>query len=148
MDLRYVIYIGAKPEVVWEALVGEKGVKAVFYGCRLESSLQPGGDYAYVGPGHEGERTVHVYGRMLEVEPNLMLRMTEHPGPAYRANHAELETRVTYTLEPVGSCTRLTLVNDRWPDNHPGYAHTKETWPVILSNLKSYVETGRVLDLG
>jgi uncharacterized protein YndB with AHSA1/START domain len=147
-DITYVTYIGAPPEAVWKALVGEEGVKAVFFGCRLESTFRPGDDYAYVGPGPDGERTVHVYGKILEIEANRLLRYTEHPGPSYRENHAELETRITYTLEPIGEGTRLTLVHDRWPDNHPGYAQTVEAWPMMLSNLKSFVEAGRAFRFG
>ncbi|WNQ11096.1 SRPBCC family protein [Paenibacillus aurantius] len=147
-DLKYVMYIGAKPEKVWEAFVSPEGVKALFFGCRLESTFEVGAPYRYVGPGNDGDETVHVYGEVLAFEPGRIMSYTEHAGPSYRENHAELETRVTLTLEEVGGCTKLTLVNDRWPDSHPSYENTKESWPMILSNAKSYVETGKTLDFG
>lgn len=147
-DLIYEIYIGAKPEDVWPSLVSEEGVKRIFFGCTLESSFRPGDDFAYVGPGNDGDRTVHLYGIILEFDPNRTLSYREHPGPSYHANHAELTTRVTFSLEPVGECTKLTLVNDEWPAEHPSYANTKQHWPMILSNIKTYVETGRTLNFG
>lgn len=146
--LEYTIYIGGKPEQVWEALVSPEGTRAIFFGSELQSTFEVGAPYAYVGPGNDGDETVHVYGTVLEFEPNKLMSYTEHPGPSYRDNHAELETRVTMTLETVGGSTKVTLVNDRWPEAHPSYENTKQSWPMILSNIKSYVETGKTLDLG
>lgn len=148
MDLEYVTYIAAKPEEVWQALISPEGTKAAFFGSVIDSTFEVGAPYAYIGPGDAGEETVHVYGKVLAFEPYRLMSLTEHPGPTYRENHAELETRVTYRLEAVGNCTKLTLIHDRWPEHHPSHESTKETWPVILSGLKTYVETGRRLDLG
>jgi uncharacterized protein YndB with AHSA1/START domain len=148
MDLKYVIYIAAKPEVVWQALTGEEGVKHIYFGCRLETTFQVGDDYAYIGPGSEGDNTVHVYGKILTYDPIKTLSISEHAGPSYRDNHADYETRVTYNLEAMGACTKLTLINDQWPADHPAYSNTQEAWPVVISNLKSFVETGKSLDLG
>lgn len=148
MDLTYRYYIDASPERVWEVLVSDEGVKATLFGCTIQSSFKVGEDLAFVGPGNDGDETVHVYGKLLAFEPGRVFSYTEHPGPCYNSNHAELETRVTFTLEPVGGCTKLTLVNDRWHEGHPSYANTKEHWPMILSNMKTYAETGRTLDFG
>ncbi|WP_379214467.1 hypothetical protein [Paenibacillus sp. GCM10012303] len=55
---------------------------------------------------------------------------------------------ITMTLEPVGDCTKLVLVNDQWTLNHPSQAKTPESWPVVLSNIKTLAETGKTLNLG
>jgi hypothetical protein len=52
------------------------------------------------------------------------------------------------TLEPAGDCTKLTLVHDRWPENHPSFESTQQSWPIILSNLKTFAETGKTLNFG
>jgi uncharacterized protein YndB with AHSA1/START domain len=147
-DLKFVLYIGAKPEDVWQVFVKPEATKAIFFGCILDSTFEIGAPYAYIGPGSDGDETVHVYGKVLAFETNRLMSYTEHPGPSYRENHAELETRVTLTLETVGDCTKLTLVNDQWPENHPSYDNTIESWPMMLSNIKSYVETGKTLNFG
>jgi uncharacterized protein YndB with AHSA1/START domain len=147
-NLKFVLYIGAKPEDVWQVFVAPEATKAIFFGCILNSTFEIGAPYAYIGPGSDGDETVHVYGKVLAFEPNRLMSYTEHPGPSYRDNHAELETRVTLTLETVGECSKLTLVNDQWPDNHPSYENTIESWPMILSNIKTYVETGKTLNFG
>jgi len=146
--MEFTIYIDGKPDAVWQALTSPEGTRAVFFGCTLKSSFEAGADYAYVGPGADGEETVHVYGKFLELEPGKRMSYTEHPGPSYRENHAELGTRVTITLTEVGSTTKLSLVNDEWPDHHPGFDHAKELWPMILSGIKTYVETGKSLNFG
>lgn len=148
MDLHYDFYIAATPEEVWHVLISDEGVSAIFWGCTIRSTFQVGEELAYVGPGNDGDQTVHVYGKLLEFEPNRIISYLEHPGPSYRENHADLETRVTITLEPVGKCTKLTLINDQWQEDHPSYASTSLHWPMILSNIKTYAETGKTLDLG
>ena len=147
-DLKYVAYIGESPEKVWQCLISEEGTRASFVNCVLRTTLEIGAPYAYVGPGNDGEETVHVYGHVLTCVPNHELSLTEHAGPSYRDNHAELETRITYRLEAVGKCTKLTIINDQWPDHHPSYAQSQESWPMILSSIKTFAETGRTLDYG
>lgn len=147
-DLKYELYVGAKPEDVWKAFLSEEGTKAIFFGSVLRSTFEVGARYEYVGPGNDGDETVHVYGEVLAFEPYRLMSYTEHPGPSYRDNHAELTTRITMTLEPVGDCTKLTLVNDQWPEGHPSYESTKASWPMIMSNFKTFIETGRTLDFG
>ncbi|WP_144939153.1 SRPBCC family protein [Paenibacillus sp. 32O-W] len=148
MDLKYEFYIGAAPEQVWDAFVSPEGTRQTFFGCVIRSTFRPGDPYEYVGPGNDGEETVHVYGSILAYEPYKVLSYTEHPGPSYHSNHAELETRVTFTLEPVGGCTKLTLVNDQWKADHPSYENAKGHWWMILSNIKTLAETGKTLDFG
>lgn len=147
-DLKYTIYIGGAPKQVWDALVSPEGTRAIFFGSVLESTFEAGAPFAYIGPGNDGDRTVHVYGTILTFEPYSQMSYVEHPGPSYRENHAELETRITMQLEPMGASTKVTLVNDQWPEGHPSYESTQQSWPLILSNIKSYVETGKTLDLG
>lgn len=146
--IQYEIYVGADAEKTWQAFLSPEGTRAIFFGSVLRSTFEVGADYAYVGPGNDGDETVHVYGKVLAFEPNRLMSLTEHPGPSYRDNHAELETRITMTFEPVGECTKLTLVNDEWPEGHPSYENSKQSWPIILSNFKSYIETGKALNLG
>jgi uncharacterized protein YndB with AHSA1/START domain len=146
--LHYEFYIGASPEKVWDVLTSPEGTRATFFGSELRSSFEVGEPYAYVGPGNDGEETVHVYGKVLAYEPQKTLSLSEHPGPSYYANHEELESRITFTLEPVGNCTKLTLVNDQYTPDHPSRAKAADSWWMVMSILKTYAETGQTLDLG
>ncbi|WP_028549042.1 SRPBCC family protein [Paenibacillus sp. UNC451MF] len=148
MELKYEFYIGATPEQVWDILVTPEGTRKIFFGSELQSTFQVGEPFQYVGPGNDGDETVHVYGTILAYEPNRLLSCLEHPGPSYYPNHAELESRITMTLETVGECTKLTLVNDQWSENHPSISNTTNSWWMILSNIKTLAETGKTLNLG
>jgi uncharacterized protein YndB with AHSA1/START domain len=147
-ELKYVFYIGASAEEVWQKFISPEGTRAIFFGSVLRSTFEIGARYEYVGPGNDGEETVHVYGNVLAFEPYRVMSFTEHPGPSYRDNHAELQTRITMTFEQVGDCTKLTLVNDQWTPGHPSYESTQQSWPIILSNFKTFAETGRTLNFG
>jgi uncharacterized protein YndB with AHSA1/START domain len=147
-DFEMTIYIKADPPVVWDAITGDDGSRAVMWGSVLRGELEPGGHYEYVGPGESGDETVHVYGDVLQAEPGAVLQLTEHPGPVYRENHAELTSRMTWRLESAGvGLTKLTFANDQWSEGHPAQAETAETWPLVLSSLKSWVETGEAIAL-
>ncbi|EGL19993.1 MULTISPECIES: SRPBCC domain-containing protein [unclassified Paenibacillus] len=148
MDLIYHFYIDGSPEQVWDVFVTPEKTRKIFFDCVIDSSYVPGESIRYIGPGNDGEQTVHIYGEVLEYEPNRILSYTEHPGPSYYPNHAEITTRVTIKLEPVGGCTKLTLINDEWVDNHPSYEKADPAWWMLLSAIKTFVETGKKLDLG
>lgn len=148
MKLEYVIYVDAKPEKVWEALVSPEGTKAAFFGSELKSSFEIGAPFEYVGPGSEGDATVHVYGIIQAYEPEKKLTYLEHPGPSYREQHAELTSVVTFELEEAGTTTKLTLVNDEWSENHPAVDNARGAWPMVISSIKTWCETGKTLDFG
>lgn len=148
MELKYEFYIGAQPEQVWNAFLSPEGTRQTFFGCVIESTFEVGSSYAYVGPGTDGDTTVHVYGDILAYEPNKLISCTEHPGPSYYVNHHELESRMTFTLEVVGACTKLTLVNNNFSENHPSIEKANSSWWMILSNIKTLAETGKTLDFG
>ena len=145
-DFEMTVYIKADPLVVWDAITGDEGSRAVMWGSVFRGDLVPGGRYEYVGPGRAGDDTVHVYGDVLQAEPGAVLQLTEHPGPIYRDNHAELTSRMTWRLEAAGAgLTKLTFTNDEWSEGHPARDETAETWPRVLSSFKSWIETGRAL---
>lgn len=114
----------------------------------MKSSLEEGAAFEYAGPGNEGDATVHLYGTIQVYQPGEKLAYVEHPGPSYRENHAELTSRVTFELSEAGTTTKLTLVNDQWSDNHPSFENSAGAWPMILSSIKTWCETGKTLDFG
>jgi uncharacterized protein YndB with AHSA1/START domain len=52
-------------------------------------------------------------------------------------------TRVTWEIEPVGDSCRLTVVHDQIPADAD--AQLYGGWPMILSGLKTWLETGEEL---
>ncbi|WP_202404845.1 SRPBCC domain-containing protein [Shimazuella alba] len=146
LDIKYEIYIEGTLEKVWNALVHPKYVKQIYMESVLESTFQEGDPYAYVGPGLEGERTTHVYGTVISCKVNRELSISHYTGKAYNPETSIYPSYITYQLEKIGKTVKLTLLHDRWEENDPSYEGSKKAWPMILSNTKTLIETGRTLD--
>ena len=50
---------------------------------------------------------------------------------------------MTWEIEPVADSCRLTVVHDQLPPDAPAELHGG--WPMILSGLKTWLETGQTL---
>ncbi|KGE19121.1 SRPBCC domain-containing protein [Paenibacillus wynnii] len=147
-ELKYEFYIGATPEKVWEHLISPDSTKQIYYGSVIRSSFKEGELLEYIGPGAEGDETLHVYGKILEFSPHKALRFNHKVGPSYLKGGENYESRISYLLDPVGGCTKLTLIHDEWHPDDPSYAGSESAWWQIMSNTKTLIETGRTLDFG
>ena len=139
----YEIYIGAPVERVWQGLTDGDFTRKYVYGTRLQSSLKKGSTYAFVG---DGDFKV-VDGKIIEVEPNRRLAMT------WRAHwdadvSKDPESRVTYELFNAGAnTTKLRVVHDQFESETATYKGSAEGWPMMLSSLKTLLESGKPLEL-
>jgi hypothetical protein len=57
---------------------------------------------------------------------------------------SEGTSRVTWEIEPVGTSCRLTVTHDQLRDGASGELYGG--WPMILSGLKTLLETGELLE--
>jgi uncharacterized protein YndB with AHSA1/START domain len=141
LQYSYDIYIAAPAAKVWKGIVDGEMTRQYVYGTRLSTRLQKGSPYAYLG---DGDFKV-VDGDILEVEPEKRLVMT------WQAHWDESvakdrPSRVTYQLSPAGeSTTRLRVVHDDFDGPTATYTGSIEGWPLMLSSLKSLLETGHAL---
>ena len=139
------IYINASTEKVWKAFVEPSQFFMAFYGADIRSTFQIGQRIEYSGI-YDGNETVHIYGEVLEYEKGRILAYTDHPGPLYNENHSKLKSRVKVTFEAVGLSTQISLTNDQFSENNPMEDEAKQ-WYLILSNLKTWLETGQLMNL-
>jgi uncharacterized protein YndB with AHSA1/START domain len=141
LDYSYDIYIGAPIGKVWNGLVDGEMTRQYVYGTRLESKLKKGAPYAYLG---EGDFKV-VEGEILDIDPERRLVMS------WRAHWDESVTkdrasRVTYTLTSAGQATtKLHVLHDEFEGPTATYTGSIEGWPLMMSSLKSLLETGKAL---
>jgi len=148
-DLKYVFYMDGTPEEVWEILISPEGTKQIYYGSVIRSPFQAGDRLEYVGPGADGDETIHVYGQVLEYVPQQIFRFSHFVGKSYiKEGEQEYESRISYLLEPVGASTKLTLIHDQWQDGDTHYESSDAAWWMILSNTKTLIETGKTLHFG
>ena len=136
----YDIYIGAPVGKVWKGLIDGEITKQYVYGTRFNGKLKKGAAYAYVG---DGDFKV-VDGEILDVEPEKRLVMS------WKAHWDESvakdrPSRVAYELAAAGPSTRLQLVHDDFDRQTATYTGSIEGWPLMLSSLKSILETGKPL---
>lgn len=147
MDLKYELYIDAKTVDVWNTLISPMETPKIFFGAEVQSTFQIGNSIKFVGPGNAGNATVHIYGKILEFELNKRLTYTYNVGDTYSAGHQKFESNVSFQLESLETCTKLTLIHDHWTKDDPTYENTSKGWWIILCSLKTLLETGRPLTI-
>jgi uncharacterized protein YndB with AHSA1/START domain len=142
LEYTYDIYIGAPIGKVWKGLVDGDLTKQYVYGTRFEGKLKSGSPYAYVG---DGDFKV-VDGQILDVDPEKRLAMTwsAHWGDSVAKDRA---SRVTYELTAAGpSSTKVRVVHDDFDGPTATYKESTASWPVLMSSLKTLLETGKPLE--
>jgi uncharacterized protein YndB with AHSA1/START domain len=139
MQKVFEIYIKTTPQRLWEAITDNELRAKYSFGAGVVSDWSPGSAYQSSHPGAPG---VLVEGENLEVHPpwRLVQSFKAHWGEAVTAAKT---SRVTWEIEQVADSCRLTLIHDDLasdasPELYGG-------WPMILSGLKTLLETGQEL---
>jgi uncharacterized protein YndB with AHSA1/START domain len=138
MEKVYEIYIRTTPERLWAAIDPEIRSKYHF-GARFTSDWTPGSHFEM---GHPGAGIRLGEGENVAVDPprRLVQTMTALWGDDVKS---EGETRITWEIEPVGDSCRLVVTHDRLRDGANDQLYGG--WPMILSGLKTWLETGQLL---
>lgn len=63
------------------------------------------------------------------------------------ANGESDKSRVTFELETVGDAVKLTVVHDKLEKGSDMASKISQGRPLVLSSLKSFLETGQALDI-
>ena len=135
----FEIYIKTSPERLWEAITDGEMRKRYSFGVGVESDWTQGSEYKAAVPGVVDISS----GENVEVDPPRLLVQTFNAHWS-EAVEAEGETRVTWEIEPVGedSC-QLRVTHDQLPEG--ANSELWGGWPMILSGLKTLLETGEDL---
>ena len=139
MEKVFEVYIKTTPERLWEAITDADLRSKYSFGMRVASDFTPGSRYELSHPagGLLGE------GENLEVDPPRRLVQSM---VALWSDEVKNEgrSRVTWEIEPVGSSCRLTVTHDELRAGANGELYGG--WPMILSGLKTLLETGELLE--
>ncbi|WP_309108580.1 metalloregulator ArsR/SmtB family transcription factor [Arthrobacter sp.] len=138
MEKIFEIYIKTTPERLWEAIT-DSGIRSKYqFGMKINSDWTPGGRFEMAPDGGQllGE------GENLEVDPPRRLVQTMRAlwGEAVKA---EGTSRITWEIEPVGDSCHLIVTHDQLREG--ANEELFGGWPMILSGLKTWLETGEVL---
>jgi len=139
MEKVFEIYIRTTPERLWAAIT-DPAVRAKYhFGAGAESDWTQGSSYALTHPASERPLAE---GENLVVEPPTRLVQSMR---TLWSEDAERDgtSRVTWEIEPVGDSCRLTVTHDELREDAPPELYGG--WPMILSGLKTWLETGQTL---
>jgi uncharacterized protein YndB with AHSA1/START domain len=139
MEKVFEIYIKTTPERLWEAITDPDLKSKYTFGIRISTDWAPGSRYEFTGP--DGT-TIWGEGENLEVDPPRRL-VQSYLALWSDEVKAEGPSRVTYEIEPVGDSCRLTIVHDELRED--ANSEIYGGWPMILSGLKTLLETGELL---
>jgi uncharacterized protein YndB with AHSA1/START domain/biotin operon repressor len=139
MEKIYEIYIKTTPERLWEAITDTDIRSKYQFGARVTSDWTVGGRVEMTSQGAGGPLAE---GEILELDPprRLVQSMVALWGDDVKS---EGPSRVTWEIEPVGDSCHLTVTHDQLREgaNEQLYGG----WPMILSGLKTWLETGSLL---
>jgi len=135
----FEIYIKTTPERLWEAITSEQMRARYSFGVGTVSDWTAGSEYKASVPGVIDIAS----GENLKVDPPRRLVQSFN---ALWSEEVQKEgtSRVTWEIEPVGNSCRLRVTHDQLAEtaNNEIYGG----WPMILSGLKTLLETGEDLD--
>ena len=143
MEKVFEIYIKTTPERLWRAITDPEMRQKYAFGVGVHSDWKPGSPYQGIaGPATISPDMTIFEGENLEVDPPRRLVQSFR---AVWSDDAQGEgtSRVTWEIEPVGDSCRLTVIHDQLreganPELYGG-------WPMVLSGLKTLLETGEPL---
>jgi uncharacterized protein YndB with AHSA1/START domain len=139
MEKVFEIYIKTTPERLWEAITDPALRSQYSFGVRVESDWEAGSSYKAVHPAAPGPISA---GENLEVEPPR--RLVQSFNALWSDDvKAEGTSRVTWEIEPIADSCRLTVTHDQLREGANDELYGG--WPMILSGLKTLLETGESL---
>lgn len=134
----YVTYIRAPVQAVWDHLTDPEKNKLFWSGYSQRSDWRVGGDYAIVDAAGKAWDT----GKVLAFDPPKLLQVTW-----LHLHHDEMtaegESTATLALEAQGeNATKLTVTHTIGVQPSKLIEAVSTGWPMILSSLKTLLETG------
>src|SRR3989440_7784952 len=141
MERVFEIYIKTTPERLWEAITDPEMRSKYSFGLHVSSDWSEGSHYEGRASWDGHERMI-LEGENLEVDPPR--RLVQSLNAAWSDEvEAEGTSRVTWEIEPVGDSCRLTVIHDQLRKGAAEELYGG--WPMILSGLKTWLETGELL---
>ena len=139
MEKVFEIYIRTTPERLWQAITDGETRSKYQFGMRITSDWTPG---SRCEMSHPGAGQLLGEGENLEIDPprRLVQSMVALWGDDVKS---EGTSRVTWEIQPIGDSCRLTVTHDQLREGANDQLYGG--WPMILSGLKTWLETGELL---
>jgi uncharacterized protein YndB with AHSA1/START domain len=138
----YVTFISAAPEKVFEAITSAD-ISSRYWGHANVSDWRPGSRWQHVR--NDAAKTINITGKVVEHTPPSRL-VISWVDPAQEAD-AQAYSRVTFEVIPYDGMTKLIVTHDDLIKGSGMEQGVSKGWPIVLSSLKTYLETGKGLDV-
>ena len=138
----YVTYIRSTPEKVFEAITKPE-IARRYWGHENVSDWKPGSTWEHVRA--NDSRQVQLVGKVVEVAPPTRLVIT-WASPSQAEDPAG-HSRVSFDVEVYDGMVRLTVTHDELDAGSAMAKGIQQGWPIVLSSLKSLLETGQGIDV-
>ena len=139
----YTTYIRTNPDRLWQALTTSEDTERYFFNSKVQSTWQVGGNVTFYR-----DFKLDVTGELLEIErcEKLSYTWTSPEDPTLRS----VPTVVTFLIKALEETVKLTLIHSNLVESDivedsDTFWGLNNGWPAILSNLKSYLESGNTL---
>lgn len=134
----YVTYIRTTPEKIWSAIT-DREMSRQYWHANV-SDWKVGARWEHQN--RDGSNDVFIAGSVIESEPPRRL-VISWANPA-NISDPEKVSRVTFVIEPLSEgVTRLTVTHDELEPGSEMEKGITRGWPIVLSSLKSWLETGK-----
>ena len=138
----YVTYIRSTPEKVFDAITKPE-IARRYWAHENVSDWNAGSDWQHVR--NNEQHTVDIVGKVVEVDAPTRLVIT-WASPAQAADPKSY-SRVTFEVVPYEGMVRLTVTHDELEAGSGMAQGIRQGWPIVLSSLKSLLETGQGIDV-
>lgn len=136
----YVTYIRTTPVKLWEAITHPEQARQYWGGMTNHSDWATGSRWEH----HNEADTdpIYVFGEILESRPPTRLVVTWVDPD----NTADASV-VTLDIQPIDDLVRLTVIHGDFQPGSAMQGKISKGWPLVLSSLKSFLETGASIDI-
>jgi uncharacterized protein YndB with AHSA1/START domain len=136
----YVTFIRTSANELWNALTNPEVMKRYWFGFHQESDWKAGSAWKLMHP----DGRVADAGEVVEIDPpkRLVLKWRNEFKPELKA---EGYSQCVFEIEPTGEAVKLTVTHSIERDKAKFIEAVSGGWPRILSNLKSLLETGKIV---
>ena len=135
----YTTYIKSTPEKVWSAITNPEFAFQYWGGLGIISDGKKGSKWKLSNSKNDN---THWVGEILETTPPKRLVLS-WVSPTNEAD----ASRVTFEIEPFEDLVRLNVVHNDFKAGFDTISKISGGWPRVLSSLKSFLETGRGLNV-
>jgi uncharacterized protein YndB with AHSA1/START domain len=136
----YVTYIAASPEKVWDALTKPEFTRQCWFGAHHDTDWKPGSPWRLMFD----DGRVADSGEIVEAQRprRLVLKWRNEFKPEVKA---EGYSRCTIEIESVNDAVKLSIVHEIDAPGTKFIESVSGGWPKIIANVKSLLETGKVV---